>query len=150
MKRARLAVGALLLAAGIGAAVAVSPIVRPRCREVRGAGTLTIKPSGLTRGAVGFFCYRDSAGERVRFVLARGDDGKLQSVFDACRQCFKFHQGYTVSDGYLICRLCGTRYKISEMHAGKASCVPLALPAASKGDSIAVKVADLERGASLF
>lgn len=148
MRRARLA-GAILLAAAVAAAVAVSPIARPRCIEVRGPGTLTIKLSDLTRG-VGFFCYRDSAGERVRFVLARGDDGKVQSVFDACRQCYKFHKGYTVSGGNLICRLCGTRYKISEMHAGKASCVPLGLPAEGKGDLITVKVADLERAVSLF
>ena len=68
------------------------------------------------------------AGERLRFLLARGNDGKVRAVFDACRQCYKFHQGYDVAHGMLICRLCGNRYPIDHMTEGEASCVPVSLP----------------------
>lgn len=150
MRRRKFALGAIALAAGIAAALAVSPVLRPRCVELKGARTLTIDLSKLARGTIGFFCYRNRAGDSVRFILAQGDDGALQSVFDACRQCYKFRKGYTVSGGYLICRLCGTRYKITEMRTGKASCVPVALPVQRTGDAIRVSVADLSRGKSLF
>jgi len=139
-----------LLGAGITAAVIASPMVRPRCTKLTGSSTLIIPVAKLARGTVHFFCYRDSAGAQVRFVLARGTDDRMQSVFDACRQCYKFHRGYTSSGAELICRLCGNRYKIKDMHIGKASCVPVSLPVAQNGDAVRVKITDLKNGRSLF
>jgi uncharacterized membrane protein len=140
----------VLLGICIIAAVIASPMVRPRCTQISGSTTLTIPLAKLARGAVHFFCYRDNAGDQVRFVLARGADGRMQSVFDACRQCYKFHRGYTSSGAELICRLCGNRYKIKDMHVGKASCVPVSLPVAQNGDAVRVKITDLKNGRSLF
>jgi len=139
-----------LVATAVAAAVMASPLVRPRCAILKGGDTLLIPGSSLVRGAVRFFCYRDSAGERLRFILARDSDGSVHAVFDACHQCYKFHKGYSVSDGYLVCRLCGNRYALKEMQAGKASCVPVKLPLAQRGDTIAVRVADLKGGRPLF
>src|SRR5713101_7569769 len=121
MKRRSLAVAIGLAALGIGAAIVVSPIMRPRCRELRGVQTVTISLSQLARGSVDFFCFRDRKGEKLRFLLARGIDGKVESAFDACAQCYKFGKGYTLSHGELICRLCGTRYQIRSMRTGRAS-----------------------------
>jgi uncharacterized membrane protein len=128
----------------------VSPLVRPQCTVLIGNDTLVIPGASLVRGAVRFFCYRDRAGERLRFILARDSDGNVHAVFDACRQCYKFHKGYSVLGGYLVCRLCGNRYALKEMQAGKASCVPVKLPLAQRGDSVEVKVVDLRRGRPLF
>ena len=150
MKHPRAVFGAGLLAVAIGAAVIASPMIRPRCTEISGRDTLVVPLSKLGRDAISFFCYRDSAGERLRFLLARDSGGTVYSVFDACRQCYKFHRGYTVSDGYLICRLCGNRYKISDMQKGRASCVPVKLPVDLHNGKIQIKVADLKNGNSLF
>jgi uncharacterized membrane protein len=135
--------------AGI-AALAAIPVLRPRCTEVHGNGLLAISVARLERGAARRFCYRDSAGERLRFLLARGSDGKVRAVFDACRQCYKFHQGYRIEHGYLICRLCGNRYPIDHMMKGEASCVPVALPHHDDEATVYVRVRDLESQNGLF
>lgn len=140
----KLFLGALVAAVAV---VAALPILRPRCTELRGANMLSVS---LARGEARLFCYRDSAGERLRFLLARGDDGMVRAVFDACRQCYKFHQGYEVSHGMLVCRLCGNRYPIDHMTRGEASCVPVSLPHHEDGSKVEVKVSDVKSGAGLF
>lgn len=149
----KLAHSTLGLGALIAGAVALTaiPVLRPRCAEVRGSGgVLTISLARVLRGEAQRFCYRDPAGEQLRFLLARGNDGRLRSVFDACRQCFKFHQGYKIADGMLICRLCGNRYPIDHMTEGEASCVPVRLPLSESGNSARIRVSDLKRGKALF
>ncbi|MGH7914010.1 MAG: Fe-S-containing protein [Candidatus Binataceae bacterium] len=143
----KLAVGALAAATAI---VAALPILRPRCTELQGAEMLTVSMARLVDGGARLFCYRDRAGERLRFLLARGSDGKVRAVFDACRQCYKFHQGYDVAHGVLICRLCGNRYPIDHMMKGEASCVPVSLPHHEGAAAVEVKVSDLKSGAALF
>jgi len=150
MKRRRVAVTLVLAGLGVGTAIALSPIMRPRCREVRGEETVSISLTQLTRGGVDFFCFRDLAGEKLRFILARGTDGKVESAFDACAQCYKFGKGYTMSQGELICRLCGTHYQVRSLGTGKASCVPVRLPNEQTGKTVNVKVSDLQKGRSLF
>jgi uncharacterized membrane protein len=143
----KLAVGVLIAAVAI---VAALPILRPRCLELRGAEALTVSLARLEGGEARLFCYRDRAGERLRFLLARGSDGKVRAVFDACRQCYKFHQGYDVAHGVLICRLCGNRYPIDHMTKGEASCVPVSLPHHENASRVEIKVSDLKSGAALF
>jgi uncharacterized membrane protein len=143
----KIAVGVLI---GTAAIVAALPILRPRCTELRGDQSVSVSFAGLTAGAARLFCYRDRAGERLRFLLARGSDGRIRAVFDACRQCYKFHQGYEVVHGMLICRQCGNRYPIDHMTKGQASCVPVSLPHQADGSKIEIKVSDLKSGASLF
>lgn len=132
------------------AIAAVVPILRPRCTELRGDKTLTVSMARLQDGEARLFCYRDRGGERLRFLLASGDDGKVRAVFDACRQCYKFHQGYDVAHGMLICRLCGNRYPIDHMTDGEASCVPVSLAHHEDASKVEIKVSDLKSGASLF
>lgn len=143
----KLAIGALI---GAIAIVAMLPIVRSRCIELRGAEMLTVSMARLEAGEARLFCYHDAAGERLRFLLARGSDGQVRAVFDACRQCYKFHQGYDVSHGMLICRLCGNRYPIDHMTKGEASCVPVSLPHHEDASKVEIKVSDLKAGAALF
>ncbi len=143
----KLAVGVLIAAVAI---VAALPILRPRCIELQGAEELTVSLARLQGGEARLFCYRDRAGERLRFLLTRGSDGKVRAVFDACRQCYKFHQGYEVAHGVLICRLCGNRYPIDHMTKGEASCVPVSLPHHENASRVEIKVSDLKSGAALF
>jgi uncharacterized membrane protein len=132
---------------GVIAVLAIaSSAIRPRCIEVTGSERLTIPLSDIAKGAASFFCYRDTAGDRLRFVLARDPAGTLHAVLDRCRQCGQYHQGYAYSDGALICRFCGNRYRLKDMEAGKASCVPMALPMAQRGATVEIKTSDLERG----
>jgi uncharacterized membrane protein len=122
----------------------------PGCSPVNGTDVVTASLDELRPGTAQFFCYRDRTGHEVRFVLARTIDGAVHSVFDACRQCYRFHKGYTIADGYLVCRLCGNRYKLDQMQVGLASCQPVQLENREHGNRVEVKVAALEKGQQLF
>jgi len=140
---------ALIFLAGAGIIGSLLAL-RPTCTEV-GPGELShLSVAHLANGEARSFCYKDSVGEKIRFILARGSDGEIRSVFDACRECYSFHKGYKVSDGALICRLCGNRYEIDRMMAGKASCVPVKLPHQEHDGMVQVKAADLRAGRELF
>jgi len=139
-----------VVALAIAAAVAAGPMFAPECIVANGTEIVTLSTNDLGRGSARFFCYRDHSGHLLRFVVARGDDGMIHSVFDACRQCYRFHKGYTVADGFLICRLCGNRYKLDEMRIGLASCQPVQLENSQSGEKVDVRVAALERGHFLF
>lgn len=138
----------LVIAAAAGIAFS-APLWRERCEAISGRSTVEVGADRLARGQAKTFCYKDAAGQ-VRFVLARGADGKIHSVLDACRQCYTFHKGYELSGGYLICRLCGNRYPINKMAAGKASCVPVKLDHQEEDGRIKIKVADLNEAHKLF
>jgi uncharacterized membrane protein len=142
-----LVIGAL----AISAIVVGRPMIRPRCTALDVSGiTLSIPAAEIPVGAAKFYCVRDRAGALIRFVLARSSDGQVRSVFDACSQCYRFRKGYTVAGDYLICRLCGNRYRLHDMQKGMASCVPVGINANLNGGKIEVRVAELEKGRLLF
>ena len=120
------------------------------CTMVTGIDDVAINAFALRPGSARLFCYTDDAGKQLRFVLARGDDGKVRSVFDACRQCFTFHKGYRVVGGELICRVCGNHYPIGRMAEGKASCVPVELPHEDDAGVARIKTSDLKAGRAFF
>jgi uncharacterized membrane protein len=142
----------LMVGVVVAALVAGSEwLSRPTCATVGAdGGLISIRSDRIDRGEAKFFCYRDSAGRKLRFVLARGDDGVTRSVMDACSQCYKFRKGFTASNGYLICRLCGNRYKISDMLAGKASCVPVSIENHEHDGVVTIDPAELEKNQALF
>jgi uncharacterized membrane protein len=139
--------GGLVLAAGAAFLISTA---NTECTMVTGKGDLAISVSSLAPGSARLFCYTDDAGNRLRFLLARGDDGKVRSVFDACRQCSAFHKGYRVAGGELICRVCGNHYSVDRMTEGKASCVPVSLPHEDDSGIVHINTADLKAGGALF
>jgi uncharacterized membrane protein len=145
--RIRTLIATLFVAAGVVIAAAVT---RDRCTFIAGRDLLTVSLDQLGRGEARTFCYRDDAGSKIRFVLARGADGRVRSVFDACRQCYVYHKGYAVSGGDLVCRVCGNRYPIDRMTSGKASCVPVPLAHREESGAVRIKTADLKAGRGLF
>src|SRR5271170_7689282 len=129
--------GGLILSAGAAFLVFTA---NSECTMVTGSDEVAINLPRLSSASAQLFCYKDAAGERLRFVLARGNDGKVRSVFDACRQCFSYHRGYRIS------RVCGNHYPIDRMTEGKASCVPVSLPHEDDGGIVHIKTADLRAG----
>lgn len=144
----------LLVSAVALAAVAVSLAtvgIGPRTTNVAGNGVISIASTDVRPGTVRFFSYRDDAGSRIRFLLTRDEAGHARGAIDACQRCYTFHKGYTASrDGYLICRLCGNKYKIDDKNLGIASCTPVKLPVAESGAAVEVKTQDLEHARSMF
>src|SRR5271169_5991031 len=137
----------LMLAAG---AAFLTFTAISECTMVTGIDDVAINAFALRPGNARLFCYTDDAGKRLRFVLARGNDGKVRSVFDACRQCFAFHRGYRLVGGELICRVCGNHYPIDRMTEGKATCVPVNLPQEDDAGVVRIKTADLKAARAFF
>jgi uncharacterized membrane protein len=113
-------------------------------------GELCVSGSAIHTDQAQVYCYTDDAGKKLRFILARGNDGKVRSAFDACRQCFMYHRGYRIADGELICRVCGNHYSIDHMTEGKASCVPVSLAHEDGAGVVHIKASDVRSGSSLF
>ena len=115
-----------------------------------GSNVVALDSGRVKTNRISFFCYSDSAGAQLRFILARGTDGRVRSVMDACAQCYAFHKGFSTDGKELVCRLCGNRYPIDHMLSGKASCVPVAVPSSEDGGRIRINIADLKKRKWLF
>ena len=140
-------IGALTAASLIGfLAVAQGP----RFIQVAGDGVVGIQTSDLKPGSVKFYSYRDKAGAELRFLLARDPDGALHAAMDACQRCYGYHKGYVTSDGYLVCKFCGNRYKLADMSRGLASCVPVKLSFKTDRETAKINTSELERNRQLF
>jgi uncharacterized membrane protein len=122
----------------------------PRFINVTGDGVVTIQAHDLKPGSVEFYSYRDRAGAELRFLLARDSGGALHAAMDACQRCYGYHKGYVTSDGYLVCKLCGNRYKLAEMSKGLASCVPVRLAFKTDGQTAKIDTVELEHHRHLF
>jgi uncharacterized membrane protein len=118
--------------------------------SVSGGDSVIIPMDTLRRGQVRFYSYRGRAGEELRFILGRDSGGEVHAAIDACQRCYTYHKGYVSSHGYLVCKLCGNRYKLEAMESGLASCVPVKLPIQVTVQSVNIKPADLERERGLF
>jgi uncharacterized membrane protein len=122
----------------------------PHFIQVSGDGVVAIPTHDLKPDSVKFYSYSDRAGAELRFLLARDSGGTLHAAMDACRRCYTYHQGYVTSDGYLVCKLCGNRYKLAAMSKGLASCVPVKLSIKTDGQTAKIGTAELERNRGLF
>ncbi len=149
MRLTRIAVF-IAIALAVGAAAIFSATGEFGCRSVSGAGMLSLNVAKLMPGHAQTFCYTDDVGQKLRFVLARGVDGRVRSVFDACRQCFVYHRGFKIEGGDLVCRVCGNRYPIDHMTTGKASCVPVSLQHQEGAQSVQIRVSDLKAAQAWF
>jgi uncharacterized membrane protein len=110
---------------------------------VSGADSLSISTDALARGQVRFI--RIVTGGRKASFHSRDSGGQVQAVMDACQRCYSYHKGYPWSHGYLVCKWCGNRYRLTAMESGAASCVPV------KGIArVQIKSADLEHQRGLF
>ncbi|HUO03590.1 MAG TPA: Fe-S-containing protein [Candidatus Binataceae bacterium] len=147
MRAGRLTILALVAVIAAGAAVFAWT---PDYQTVTGDKIVSIDVSSLGTGGARLFGYTDKAGDNLRFILTRGDDGKAHSVFDACRQCYTYHRGYKISGNEAICRVCGNRYPIGHLTEGKASCVPVGLPIEQDSETVRIKTDDLKAGHWLF
>ncbi len=139
-----------VIAVGAAAAVLSNLELPPRCTLLRGTGAIKVELASLAPGQARLFCYRGEAGKKIRFILARGNDGAVHSVFDACRQCYSYRKGYRLTRNGLVCRLCGNRYSVDHMMAGKASCAPVPVAHQQAGTTLRISAADIRAGRGLF
>jgi uncharacterized membrane protein len=136
--------GVLALAASCGSAKPERPTVQASGDTVR----IDLAPIAPASGR--FFSYRTDAGGRVDLFVYRESSGEARAVLDACSDCYRWHKGYRLEDGTLVCVKCGMRFSIDELRDGIGGCVPVALPSTRSGDLLEIPVAALEAGARYF
>lgn len=135
---------------GLSAVELLHRFAHSSCTTVDGQKVVSLPLLEFAPGQARTFCYRDSDGETIRFIIARDSDGTIHSAFDACRSCFEYGQGYSFWKGQMVCRFCGEHYPLKRIGTGIASCVPIQLRHLSFADRVQINVADLEAGRRLF
>ena len=138
---------AIILTAGALALAAAG--ISPPFTHHNGRDSVTISGASLDKGSIRFYSYRDDAGKDIRFILGRDQSGQVRGAFDACQRCAQYGKGYTASNGYLVCRFCGNRYRLNS-RTGIGSCAPIELPVHEAGNTITVDTTELKRQRNLF
>jgi uncharacterized membrane protein len=80
-------------------------------------------------------------GRRYDFFL-QIIDGEVSSYADACLKCAPQRKGFRVEGGRLACNACGESFPLDEL-SGIGSCHPIPLKGELKGNTYAIKVAEL-------
>lgn len=111
---------------------------------------VTVDLSGIGAESGHFHTYRSSAGKNVDFFVYRESAGAPHAVLDACRTCYRWKKGYVVDGKEVVCLKCDMRFKLDGLAQGTGSCVPIALTAERRGESLIIPVGELEAGARFF
>ena len=113
-------------------------------------GVITVDLAGIGAESGRFHTYRSNSGKKVDFFIYRESSGVPRAVLDACRTCFRWKKGYALEGKEVVCIKCDMRFKLDSLAQGTGSCVPVALKAESRGDTLVIPVSELEAGARFF
>jgi uncharacterized membrane protein len=95
----------------------------------------------------------ESNGVQIKYFVVKGSDGSIKTAFDACDVCYAKKKGYTQEGNLMKCNNCGKTFAIDSLGkeniTGKG-CWPGYLPNTTSGDSIVLKVSDIESGKFRF
>jgi uncharacterized membrane protein len=111
---------------------------------------LLLNVQALSDGSARKYCLKTPNSRTVRFIVARGSDGKIRVVLDACRTCYRNNLGYKLSGREIICGFCANRYSIDSLSVGRASCTPLTMPFEEHGGLLRIRLSDLKKGEAFF
>ena len=112
-------------------------------------GDVTVPLSELS-GKAKFYEYKTAAGKTVRFFAIKSPDGAYRAALDACDVCFAARKGYSQEGEDMVCNNCGNHFHTSQINEAKGGCNPVGLGRSIEGQSLKIKAADLEAGASYF
>jgi len=113
-------------------------------------GTARVALADVGEKGCEFFAYITARGRRVDFFIYRESSGIYRAALDACRECYRWHKGYRLREGAVVCRKCGETFTFDSLHEGRGSCTPIALSSSLEGDFLAIPIAELEAGAKYF
>ena len=111
--------------------------------------SVVIDGASIRPGEAKFFEYK-FRGKEIRFIVGRTGTGAFVTAFDACATCYVYKKGYRAEPGCVVCNECGSRFRLSEMEKGLGNCVPIALPHTAQGDTVSIKLSDIQGGYRWF
>lgn len=115
-----------------------------------GSDALVLKVEALSAGSARKYCLKTADSRTVRLIVARGSDGNIRVILDACRTCYRNNLGYRLSGREIICRFCANRYSIDSISASGTSCMPLAMPFEEHAGLLRIRLADLKKAEAFF
>jgi uncharacterized membrane protein len=113
-------------------------------------GVVTVDLAGIGSGSGRFHSYRSRSGKNVDLFVYREDSGAPHAVLDACRTCYRWKKGYVLDGKEVVCLKCDLRFSLERLAHGTGSCVPIALAAERRGETLVLSAAELEAGARFF
>jgi uncharacterized membrane protein len=101
-------------------------------------------------GRAKFFDYKLANNQQVRFFIVKSSEGDYRAALDACEICAHAKQGYRQEGDDMICINCGKSFATAMIGKISGGCHPIALTAATDGDSLVIKKAEIEAGKKYF
>jgi uncharacterized membrane protein len=99
-----------------------------------------------------WFTY-DSNGVDVKYFLVKGSGGKIHLGTDACYECYERKIGYRQNGDEMVCNKCSQTFPINGIgteNLEKEGCWPSYIPFETNGDSITIRMSDLDAKRSMF
>ncbi|MBI3005483.1 MAG: DUF2318 domain-containing protein [Ignavibacteriales bacterium] len=139
------------------ASVSITPALKVSAEE----GETRIPVNVLTDGQLHRFLWVTGDGVRIRFFALRTGLSTYATAFDACRACYNYGY-YYLKSGELICSVCEAPSELSKLavavevpeeQSGSMEgmgCAPIYLPSLLNGQSVVVKISDLEENKKFF
>lgn len=113
-------------------------------------GAVRIARARVDDGRVHFFTYR-TATTNVNFLVRRDAHGTLHTHLDACYSCYRYHRGFIVNDGALLCVACRYAYALADEEWDYiGACAPIAIHCRTTPDTVVIQEKLLERAARYF
>ncbi|TAN40208.1 MAG: DUF2318 domain-containing protein [Nitrospirae bacterium] len=104
----------------------VSCVNKPSYTGVALAGDLLALPVQTLTEEVPAFYSVIIDGKKINFFIVLVD-GRVQSYFDACKECYSKKMGYYYEKGHMVCKACRVRFPLDRLDSGIGGCYPIKL-----------------------
>ena len=115
-----------------------------------GASEIRIPLSDVGGGEAKFYETALTGNRTARFFVLKTSDGVYRAALDACEVCFAGHNGYHQEGDEMVCNKCGRHFLANTVNNGTTGCHPFSLTRTVEGQSLVLKVNELENGSKYF
>jgi len=112
-------------------------------------GDVRIPLADLADNKAHFFAYA-SGDKKVTFFAIKAADGTIRTAYDACISCNHAKLGYRQEGDLVVCNNCGMGFKPTDIGMATGGCNPIVLSKVVDGQTVVLKVKDIEAGAQYF
>ena len=112
-------------------------------------GLVRIAASDLADGRAHFYTLQ-GAQKAIPFFLLKSSDGVIRAAFNACDVCFLAKKGYHQEGDEMVCNNCSSRFPSNQINVVRGGCNPSPLTREVQGDTVIIRVTDIEAGAQYF
>ena len=113
-------------------------------------GEVTYPVSLFDDGKARYFDLKAPSDITVKYFVIKSSDGVVRAAFDACDVCWPAGKGYAQQGDNMVCRNCGRRFASVSVNEVQGGCNPAPLARRVVGDSVVLKVPDIEKGGFYF